>query len=247
MVHEEHIDSNVLIPGSGSSDDTTSEEKKERNIERNESTSKRSVYTPAYRRQIQSKMYSVPKPFDDAAKSASTSITSVDMPKRQNSQVNVFDQMIPILPDNNFESTGNYSDEHESLQTGKRNASNETLIKSINGLDMGAYPKRGSSIQLSNNLLSSRNSLSSLHTHISSPSSNSKPIENVFDTPKSEKIFNNFEHDQELTEPEQYQLQNNYDIKNSAHIAEEDQYENEFTNYSENKREFIDSLRPKIQ
>lgn len=42
-----------------------------------------------------------------------------------------------------------------------------------------------------------------------------------------------------------YKLQNNYDMSNIGEIAEEDQYENEFTNYSQSKREFIESLRPK--
>lgn len=42
-----------------------------------------------------------------------------------------------------------------------------------------------------------------------------------------------------------YKLQNNYDVGNIGEIAEEDQYENEFTNYSQSKREFIESLRPK--
>ncbi|CCH43005.1 hypothetical protein BN7_2552 [Wickerhamomyces ciferrii] len=42
-----------------------------------------------------------------------------------------------------------------------------------------------------------------------------------------------------------YDLKNNYTVDNEDEIQEEDQYENEFTNYSENKRAYIDSLRPK--
>ena len=41
-----------------------------------------------------------------------------------------------------------------------------------------------------------------------------------------------------------YRLQNNYDPENISQIEEEDQYENEFTNYTENKRTFIDSMKP---
>ena len=41
-----------------------------------------------------------------------------------------------------------------------------------------------------------------------------------------------------------YRLQNNYDPENITQIEEEDQYENEFTNYRENKRTFIDSMKP---
>lgn len=44
---------------------------------------------------------------------------------------------------------------------------------------------------------------------------------------------------------EDYDLKNNYKVENEHEIQEEDQYENEFTNYSENKRAYIDSLRPK--
>ncbi len=42
-----------------------------------------------------------------------------------------------------------------------------------------------------------------------------------------------------------YDLKNNYRLENEHEIQEEDQYENEFTNYSENKRAYINSLRPK--
>ncbi|KAH3682203.1 hypothetical protein WICPIJ_006824 [Wickerhamomyces pijperi] len=43
-----------------------------------------------------------------------------------------------------------------------------------------------------------------------------------------------------------YPLQNNiYDQSNEFEIQEEDQYVNEFTNYEENKRAFIQELRPK--
>jgi hypothetical protein len=45
---------------------------------------------------------------------------------------------------------------------------------------------------------------------------------------------------------EEYDLKNNYDLANEGEIQEEDQYENEFTNYSENKRAFIEGLRPKV-
>ncbi|SMN22310.1 similar to Saccharomyces cerevisiae YIL158W AIM20 Putative protein of unknown function [Maudiozyma saulgeensis] len=41
-----------------------------------------------------------------------------------------------------------------------------------------------------------------------------------------------------------YKLQNNYDVQNNNEIEEEDQYENEFTNYTENRRQFINSMRP---
>jgi hypothetical protein len=48
-------------------------------------------------------------------------------------------------------------------------------------------------------------------------------------------------------EDHDYNLKNNYDASNEYEIQEEDQYENEFTNYSESKRTFIESLRPKVK
>ena len=50
--------------------------------------------------------------------------------------------------------------------------------------------------------------------------------------------------DNESTKKNSYNLQNNYDVRNNNEIQEEDQYENEFTNYTENRRQFLDSLRP---
>lgn len=231
---------------------------------------KRRLYTPAYRKRLQQTVHSINNgaragEFEsNNSKSTSTSINSVDTPRKQsNSQVNIFDQMIPVLPDQTASASGSLFDQ-DSLP--KRNASNETLLKTIQGHGSGAYPRRGSStlIHTANNAapaLSSRHSMTSLHTHLSSASLNSKAMpENVFETPKSARVASpalpvpgtqqNIETEADSQgdrEQEQYRLQNNYDIRDATHIAEEDQYENEFTNYSENKREFIDSLRPKIQ
>lgn len=231
---------------------------------------KRRLYTPAYRKRLQQTVHSINNgaragEFEsNNSKSTSTSINSVDTPRKQsNSQVNIFDQMIPVLPDQTASASGSLFDQ-DSLS--KRNASNETLLKTIQGHGSGAYPRRGSStlIHTANNAapaLSSRHSMTSLHTHLSSASLNSKAMpENVFETPKSARVASpalpvpgtqqNIETEADSQgdrEQEQYRLQNNYDIRDATHIAEEDQYENEFTNYSENKREFIDSLRPKIQ
>lgn len=265
-----------------SSDETasSSEEKREREVDHtstqlknNSSTGsisrgksgKRNIYTPAYRKRLQETVSSIQKPMDfdssNNTKSTSTSITSADTPKRQSSQINMFDKMIPMLPDAAVGGNGSGSIFDEG-SVPRRNSSNETLLKTIGTLDLGAYPRRGSSVQISgmnnnnainnhninnadNSITSSRHSLTSLHTHMSSPSTNSKPIiENVFDTPKGSKVLTL---PAENDSSEQYRLQNNYDIRDDHHIAEEDQYENEFTNYSENKREFIDSLRPKRQ
>lgn len=49
--------------------------------------------------------------------------------------------------------------------------------------------------------------------------------------------------DQQQQKP--YDLKNNYDVSDDFQITEEDQYVNEFTNYEENKRAYIEELRPK--
>ncbi|KAL3228986.1 Suppressor of lethality of KEX2 GAS1 double null mutant protein 1 [Nakaseomyces bracarensis] len=142
--------------------------------------------------------------------------------------------------------------------------SHDNLIKNLNSHDFGSYyPRRPSTPNVTNV------SQSSFHTRNSSMLSFSKVenAENIFATPKSEDILKNanilpsekmnssVEEDNTMSTGEDgsanrssdvYMLKNNYDMKNAEEITEEDQYENEFTNYSENKREFIDSLRPKM-
>ncbi|CAG61852.1 uncharacterized protein GVI51_L02343 [Nakaseomyces glabratus] len=142
--------------------------------------------------------------------------------------------------------------------------SNDNLIKNLNSHDFGSYyPRRPSTSNLNH-------SQGSLHTRNSSMLSLGKieNAENVFATPKSENILKHphpLEHESSSISNETnnvtdntidgesaskssktYQLKNNYDIQNTSEIAEEDQYENEFTNYSENKRAYIDGLRPKM-
>lgn len=141
--------------------------------------------------------------------------------------------------------------------------SNDNLIKNLNSHDFGSYyPRRPSTPNINA-------SQSSFHTRNSSMLSFSKVenAENIFATPKSEDVLkhanmaqsekmntSSVEEDNTVSTStgdenksnDVYMLKNNYDLKNNEEITEEDQYENEFTNYSENKREFIDSLRPKM-
>lgn len=245
LEHEGKRDSMVEVLGTesgsglGSSDDTVSIERKEERLRTD--CGRKSVYVPAYRRKLQNSLTSNSKQLDESAsKSRSDSIVTADVPKRQNSQVTILDQMIPVLPDSKTYGNSLLSEDQESIFN-KRNASNDTLLKSINNFDLGAYPKRASSTQLSSNNAPSKASLTSLQTS-SSHQSPENPLENVFETPKSAKDLGATE---KGNPNELYHLKNNYDITNADQIAEEDQYENEFTNYSENKREFIDKLRPK--
>lgn len=94
------------------------------------------------------------------------------------------------------------------------------------------------------------------HSRSNSQSNNSNNV-NIFATPPRSKTNNNkFESenennldseftdtDDDLDNSHMGNRKNNLQSQNDV-IMEEDQYENEFTNYSENKRQFIDSLRP---
>ncbi|CCD25327.1 Skg1p NDAI_0E05100 [Naumovozyma dairenensis CBS 421] len=161
--------------------------------------------------------------------------------------------------------------------------SSDDFIRNLHNQDFGSYyPKRASTSNISklnglnspivHNLNQSNNSFhtrdnSSLTTTQSKSNLNltlpEKPIENVFDTPKSQRqreerqINQHIDIDDSVTSSlrkddnsssgnNNYSLKNNYDFANDNNvIEEEDQYENEFTNYAENKRAFIDSLKPK--
>lgn len=68
-----------------------------------------------------------------------------------------------------------------------------------------------------------------------------QPIPNFYKKP----AFSRSVSSSSLEKDDDYNLKNNYDIQNDFEIQEEDQYENEFSNYSKNKKLFIDELRPK--
>lgn len=203
---------------------------------------KSKYFVPAYRRKINSMQVNLsPTDGTSTVNSSSTSLTSSKKaPKRQ---VSLYDQMVPVVP---TEKQGLFDQADEK----ERHSSNENLIKNLNSQDYGSYyPRRASSSSL-NQLHSTNHSTSSFHTRASSMNSGVKvavPSENVFATPKSEQALNApIKNDEKVEKHDDvYLLKNNYDITNTNEIAEEDQYENEFTNYSENKREFINTLRPK--
>lgn len=248
------------ILGSGSSDGSMSHEEKlsanaagndkGRNSKEQPQRQNSKLYVPAYRRKINSLQSKLPQNAGNSTtNSSSTSLTSQQQaPKRQ---LSVYDQMIPVVePD----PQGIFDDADDK----DNQSSNDNLIKNLNNQDFGSYPRRPSSSSLSQ-LHSTNHSASSFHTRASSINSSVRPgppAENIFATPKSDKVLANKSRNEDKVEKQDkqdkqvkpddvYLLKNNYDITNSSEIAEEDQYENEFTNYSENKREFIDSLRPK--
>ncbi|QLL31858.1 hypothetical protein HG536_0C00250 [Torulaspora globosa] len=244
----DHKVSDHHISGSGSSDGSVShEEKLSASAAGNDKGRNSKLFVPAYRRKINTLQAKLTGSAGNSTRnSSSTSLTSSQ--KIPRTQVSVYDQMIPVVAS---DAQGIFDDNEEK----DRQSSNDHLIRNLNNQDFGSYPRRASSSSLSQ-LHSTNHSSSSFHTRASSLSSALKPgapAENVFATPKSEKVLGNKsrtddrvdKQDRQGKHDDVYLLKNNYDITNSSEIAEEDQYENEFTNYSANKREFIDSLRPK--
>lgn len=248
FVSHDHKASDHHISGSGSSDGSVSQEEKlPASAAGNDKGRNSKLFVPAYRRKINTLQAKLTQSAGNSTRNSSTtSLTSSQ--KMSKRQVSVYDQMIPVVIS---DSQGIFDDNEEK----DRQSSNEHLIRNLNNQDFGSYPRRASSSSLSQ-LHSTNHSSSSFHTRASSMSSALKlgaPADNVFATPKSEKALGNKsrtddradKQDRQSKHDDVYLLKNNYDITNSSEIAEEDQYENEFTNYSANKREFIDSLRPK--
>lgn len=236
--------------GSGSSEGSASHEEKlsgsrkgsKGKQQENPPRRKSKHYVPAYRRKINSLQANLsPNDGTSTVNSSNTSLTSSQQIAKR--QVSMYDQMVPVVAS---EKQGIFDQTDDK----ERQSSNEHLIKNLNNQDYGSYyPRRASSSSL-NHLHINDHSTSSFHTRASSMNSGLKvsaPSENVFATPKHEHAMSESAKDDEKLEKQDdvYLLKNNYDIMNTNEIAEEDQYENEFTNYSENKREFIDSLRPK--
>lgn len=242
------------IVGSGSSDGSVSQEEKNAHItgsqenirpsnqqhqqreqepkqEAQPSNNRKSKYfVPAYRRKInamQSKTVHIDGPSPNGSSNTSL-ISSQKIPKKH---INSYDQMIPVA-------SSNLSPVDVNVEEKERSQSHENLIRNLHSQDYGSYPTRASSTSLTQ-LNTADASNSSLNSNARQGSS----ADNVFETPKSDRGLVS---DEKLEKPEDvYLLKNNYDIANTNEIAEEDQYENEFTNYTENKREFINSLRPK--
>lgn len=83
------------------------------------------------------------------------------------------------------------------------------------------------------------------HLHNRSRSQNNVEVSHVVSTATGTDPYDQNSSDSDShRDSSVYKLQNNYDVKNNNEITEEDQYENEYTNYTENRRQFIDSLRP---
>ncbi|CAR26724.1 ZYRO0B16632p [Zygosaccharomyces rouxii] len=222
-------------------------------------------YMPAYRRNLNAyRIRQLPTGINVDNNGSNLSLDSTqNMRKRPNlHQETVYDQMIPVLANTEpklFSEDNNEQDTAATIQQNQQN-NEKVIMKNLRNNDFGSYPRgtqSATSLSRSNsnsNTNTNTNvSRSSLHTRSSSVMSAVKgttSYDNVFDTPKSAtaaslvdvKVSNNNNNNNKQPV---YSLKNNYDIKNTSEIQEEDQYENEFTNYSESKRTFIDSLRPK--
>ncbi|CAR23082.1 Aim20p [Lachancea thermotolerans CBS 6340] len=238
-----------VVGGSTSSDNTTTAQNVatagQMEAQQSQPSKKpKNTYMPAYRKRLNSSLSTLQHQ-DEQRSPTDSSSTSLDT-KNQNGRAHstVLDQMIPVLAqdDNAAAASSEFSLTHE------RTSSNDNLIKNLHNHDFGSYPKRRSSGNLTG-MISGNVSSASVHTRTSSVHSGKKNNENVFDTPNSQKFHEAVAPSEEDAESKgmrsYYMLKNNYDVENASQIAEEDQYENEFTNYSESKREFINSLRPK--
>ncbi|SCU77425.1 LADA_0A00386g1_1 [Lachancea dasiensis] len=224
----------------------------------------KNTYMPAYRKKLNSSISSLQqrtRHHDDFKGTTDSSSTSLDTKPNgtQRSEPTVLDQMIPVLGNPNGTDSGAAATSEFSLSH-EKTASNDNLIKNLHNHDFGSYPRRRSSANLTS-MASGNVSSTSVRTRSSSAHSPKNSTENVFDTPNSNvKVMNSLpnhtgspngniflkdENSDDNEKPSYYMLKNNYDVQNSSEIAEEDQYENDFTNYSESKREFINSLRPR--
>lgn len=221
-----------------------------------------SKYIPAYRKKINT-MQQVPMPrhvnFDESNSSVSSLPSSNPAFNKNIRQVSVYDQMVPFVNSNGSISNNLQDLEKSSTLTDLTQPPPTHRGKLINSfqnqeIDLGSYYPRGKApvaylskttiTPPSNSYMSEKSATSST---ISIPKAGSliPNQENVFATPKSEKTaFEIPDINKELDSQSVYELQNNYALENTNEITEEDQYENEFTNYSENRRQFIDSLRP---
>ncbi|SCU85685.1 LAFA_0D17128g1_1 [Lachancea sp. 'fantastica'] len=223
---------------------------------------RRNTYMPAYRKRLNSSIGSLNTgELRTTNESSSTSLETKPASVPTVNEPTVLDQMIPVLDHRNTSDSALATNSEFSL-THDKHSSNDNLIKNLQTHDFGSYPRRRSSVNL-NSMASANISSSSVVTRSSSTHSLAKGSENVFDTPTNNKTNNGIPNQQSTTEkrddrsPEYgengfvdakqdyYMLKNNYDVKNKSEIAEEDQYENEFTNYTESKREFINSLKPR--
>ncbi|AMD23022.1 HHR253Cp [Eremothecium sinecaudum] len=188
-------------------------------------------FIPAYRRRFNNSMSNqhINRAEDDSL--AGSSILSFDAHKTSS----LMEQMVPIITADN---SGMFGASDMMCSDRASRTSNETLIKSLQTHDFGSYPKHKQSVpQLKctfpftttpSPLMSGAPSTSSLNKLLRADSSNEDCNHSV---------------DRNDT----YILNSNYQMTNNSEIMEEDQYENEFTNYSRSKREFIDMLRPKVQ
>lgn len=216
-------------------------------------------YVPAYRRNLNAyRIRQLPTGVDVDNNGSNLSLDSTQNIRRRPNlhQGTVYDQMIPVLANTEPKLFSEDNTEEDTAATIQQNhQTNEKIImKNLRNNNFGSYPRRThstTSLSLSNsnsNTNTNNASRSSLHTRSSSVMSAAKGIasyENVFDTPKSTTATSMADAKDSNNQQQVYSLKNNYDIKNTSEIQEEDQYENEFTNYSESKRAFIDSLRPK--
>ncbi|KAK5963006.1 Skg1p PWA37_004705 [Arxiozyma heterogenica] len=234
---------------------------------------KNNMYIPAYRRKINSLHHqsirminnksssnnpystniesentiNIPPPILSRSSLKSPSLQNIHDPQQQQQvrQISTYDQMVPLVnPSSIFDSKNNIND-HISFQSDSTYKNDSFNIRSLQYQDLGSYypavpNSTNNSIQNYKFNLST-SSLNNSTNIFSTPNSKKNHVNTIHANEDNSKIMDSTQNDVESD----YILKNNYDINDSeSKIVEEDQYENEFTNYKENRRQFLDSLRP---
>lgn len=162
----------------------------------------------------------------------SSSHMTLPTPTKQNRVFSGTYLLTNDLPANSI----NYNRNSRNLQNQSNNIFN-TPSTERSGFDFQSINDTGS--------IEQQHNLNDHHLHNRSHSQNNPEFSDIASTTTGNNVHDNRVSDSESNgKPSVYKLQNNYDVENNNEITEEDQYENEFTNYTENRREFINSLRP---
>ncbi|CCH61235.1 hypothetical protein TBLA_0E01800 [Henningerozyma blattae CBS 6284] len=225
-------------------------------------------FVPAYRKKLNIFIQEGELKEDSTEElNGSKNIKRNQIPYTDPKNVSTYDQMVPIMPDGVANIFGEDSEDNNSQLTNSSKmlarAQYSDFRKNLYSQDFGSYyPRRTSTSDLPsfNNPYNHPNqSGSSLRTRSSSTNSISKHgiIENVLESSSRDFTQSSISLENNAASPtrDEERMLGKYKRKShlnhdssenetSNEILEEDYYENEFTNYSENKRQFIEGLKP---
>lgn len=242
-----------------STDPSTSRETSQANQEKRQVSS--SGYIPAYRRKINTFIESNEVMNNNNQMDTSNGLSDSSLQNQSNKGANLktYDLMVPMFPGtisyNNTDTESNITD------VDKKNSVQVTytdLRKNLFTQDFGSYPRRASAtdVGLSNNPFIKPNiSNSSFHTRSSSLNTDNNNYnsnnrrdyyETNFENPSRENFIKNYSSDNRRSKID-FVNSNMFEDDNDTvdELSEtDDPYDNEYTNYYENRRTFINSLKP---